>query len=82
MPMPTDKVLVAKADEVKNLLIGAFGTPPGYRPGKYLLFPLSLSPFPKCQITKSHSPRKRHCPNRNMDTHFPTLNHEQSLARL
>jgi hypothetical protein len=36
MPMPTDEVLVAKADEVKNLLKGAFGTPPGYRPGIYL----------------------------------------------
>lgn len=34
MPMPSDEVLVAKADEVKNLLIGAFGTPSGYRPGK------------------------------------------------
>jgi hypothetical protein len=36
MPMPTDELLVAKADEVKNLLKGAFGTPPGYRPGIYL----------------------------------------------
>jgi hypothetical protein len=35
MPLPTDEVLVAKADEVKNLLKGAFGTPPGYRPGRY-----------------------------------------------
>jgi hypothetical protein len=44
MPMPTDEVLVAKADEVKNLLKGAFGTPPGYRPGSYL--PNSISkPF-------------------------------------
>lgn len=34
MPMPTDEVLVAKAEEVKNLLKGAFGTPPGYRPGR------------------------------------------------
>jgi hypothetical protein len=33
MPLPTDEVLVAKADEVKNMLKGAFGTPPGFRPG-------------------------------------------------
>ncbi|TID20843.1 Catalase-related peroxidase [Venturia nashicola] len=32
MPLTTDKVLVTQADEVKNLLKGAFNTPPGYRP--------------------------------------------------
>ncbi|QDS72204.1 hypothetical protein FKW77_005222 [Venturia effusa] len=55
MPMPTDEALVAKADEVKNLFKGAFGTPPGYRPGKTNPSP-PLPPPSLRTITNPHPP--------------------------
>lgn len=34
MPMPEDKQVVETAENLVKGLKGAFGTPPGYRPGK------------------------------------------------
>jgi hypothetical protein len=76
MPLPTDEVLVAKANEVKDMLKGAFGTPPGFRPGTSPI----LTSYPNSLLITSFSPCQRHSPNRKMDTLPYRLHPLQSLA--